>query len=124
MVETPSRINHDFELISLACLSAGTDLDQTTSTLYGDLRMVTIVPGSPAPTSSATCTFLDDDGIDVMGGSVVLALGQYFPKITTGVYAAFRRVSTPLEIVIGSNSQAAAVFTINILLQLPKNLFQ
>ena len=124
MVETPSRINHDYELISLACLSAGTAFDSATSAIYGDVRMITVVPGSPAPTSSATLTFLDADGIDIMGGSVICTLGQYFPKISTGVYRDFRRVASALEVVIGSNSQSGAVFTVNILIQLPKNLFQ
>lgn len=126
MTEIPSPVNHDYSKTELDCVaSAGAAFNQYTNTLYGDLRMVTVIPDLVTyPTASATITFLDADGIDVMGASVIATLGQYFPKITGSVYAESRRVYSALHVVLTNNLVNSAIFKIKIYVERPKNLFQ
>ena len=126
MTETISNINHDYYQDELDCIAtSGAAFNQYTGFLYGDLRMITVVPDlTTYPTASATITFLDADGIDVMGGSVVAARGQYFPKITGSVYMEARRIYSALHVVLASNIVNSAIFKIKIYVEKPKNLFQ
>jgi len=126
MTEAISRINHDYYQDELDCIaSSGAAFNQYTNTLYGDLRMVTVIPDlTTYPTGAATITFLDADGIDVMGGSVIATLGQYFPKITGSVYMESRRIYSTLHVVLTSNLVNSAIFKIKLYIEKPKNLFQ
>ncbi len=86
------------------------------SNIDGFVFLVITNPGTPAPTDDYNITLVDEDGVDVMGGKLLLRdtanSEQAIPKVGSGLGS--RLVSGTLTLTITSNTDVDATGTVTV----------
>ena len=91
-------------------------LASTSFKVHGYVVLAKVIEGTPAPTAGYDITILDDDGIDIMGGELVVAgdpPAQALPELQTDVLGG-RWVDGYLHIRFANNLVNGAVVTVKV----------